>query len=191
MAKPGDPAQRGTLKADGGVHVIGPGNGDQACGEIGDGRMLEPAEIMAALDARAQPKTLLGKRVLITAGPTQEAVTRCGNHQPFQWQDGLRPRAATCAEAGAGSCWWGRRRRLPTSPAVPEQKIKKSDAGLNIHLEPTVDILAAIAAHAAAATIHARKNGTPPSLRRETSSNTAPRARNPLMPITERVERMK
>ena len=50
-----------TLKSDG-VHVIGPGNGDQACGETDDGRMLEPSEIMAALDAWARPKLLAGKR---------------------------------------------------------------------------------------------------------------------------------
>ena len=89
-----------TLKADG-VHIIGPGNGDQACGEIGDGRMLEPAEIMAALDAWAQPKTLLGKRVLITAGPTQEAIDPVRvitNHSSGKMGYAL---AQACAEAGA------------------------------------------------------------------------------------------
>jgi phosphopantothenoylcysteine decarboxylase / phosphopantothenate---cysteine ligase len=61
------------LKSDG-VKIFGPGNGDQACGEIGEGRMWEPEQIVAALNAWAQPKTLAGKRVLITAGPTQEAI---------------------------------------------------------------------------------------------------------------------
>lgn len=61
------------LKADG-VHVIGPGSGDQACGEIGDGRMLEPMQILAELIAFFQPKSLAGKRVLITAGPTAEPI---------------------------------------------------------------------------------------------------------------------
>jgi len=89
-----------TLKADG-VHVIGPGNGDQACGEIGDGRMLEPAEIMAALDAWAQPKLLAGKRVLITAGPTQEAIDPVRvitNHSSGKMGYAL---AQACADAGA------------------------------------------------------------------------------------------
>ncbi|WP_269901807.1 bifunctional phosphopantothenoylcysteine decarboxylase/phosphopantothenate--cysteine ligase CoaBC [Paenalcaligenes faecalis] len=61
------------LRADG-VHIIGPGAGDQACGEIGDGRMLEPLQLLAELIAFFQPKSLTGKRVLITAGPTSEPI---------------------------------------------------------------------------------------------------------------------
>jgi len=205
-----------TLKADG-VHVIGPGNGDQACGEVGDGRMLEPAEIMAALDAWAQPKTLLGKRVLITAGPTQEAIDPVRvitNHSSGKMGYAL---AQACAEAGAEVVLVSGPTHLPTPfagftqspPGAPsgsetgsvrrvnvisaaqmlaaveaevdeadifiavaavadyrpvasaEQKIKKSDAGLNIHLEPTIDILARIAKHARHS-IDPKKNGTPP-----------------------------
>jgi len=61
------------LVADG-VVILGPGVGDQACGETGEGRMQEPEEIFAAVVAWAQPKVLAGKRVLITAGPTFEAI---------------------------------------------------------------------------------------------------------------------
>lgn len=61
------------LVADGAV-VLGPGHGDQACGEIGDGRMLEPEEICEQVMALFQPKVLAGQRVLITAGPTFEAL---------------------------------------------------------------------------------------------------------------------
>src|ERR1700694_2060079 len=61
------------IKADG-VAILGPGSGDQACGEIGDGRMLEPEEILAALIASTQPKLLEGKRVVLTSGPTYEAI---------------------------------------------------------------------------------------------------------------------
>jgi len=61
------------IRADG-VAVIGPGSGDQACGEIGDGRMLEPLEIVEELSAYFAPKVMSGKRVLITAGPTFEAI---------------------------------------------------------------------------------------------------------------------
>ena len=61
------------LKADG-VHIIGPGAGDQACGETGDGRMLEPLQLLAETIAFFQPKTLAGKKVLITAGPTSEPI---------------------------------------------------------------------------------------------------------------------
>jgi phosphopantothenoylcysteine decarboxylase / phosphopantothenate---cysteine ligase len=61
------------LRADG-VQVLGPASGDQACGETGDGRMLEPAALLEALIAFFAPKLLAGKRVLITAGPTFEAI---------------------------------------------------------------------------------------------------------------------
>ena len=61
------------IKADG-AHLLGPGNGDQACGETGDGRMLEAAELLAEVVAFFQPKLLMGKRVLVTAGPTFEPI---------------------------------------------------------------------------------------------------------------------
>ncbi len=57
-----------------GASLLGPGAGDQACGEVGDGRMLEPAELLDDLIAFFQPKTLRGKTVLITAGPTYEPI---------------------------------------------------------------------------------------------------------------------
>jgi phosphopantothenoylcysteine decarboxylase/phosphopantothenate--cysteine ligase len=61
------------LRADGAV-VLDVGQGDQACGEVGDGRMLEPDEIVQDLIAHFQPKRLQGKTVLVTAGPTYEAL---------------------------------------------------------------------------------------------------------------------
>jgi phosphopantothenoylcysteine decarboxylase/phosphopantothenate--cysteine ligase len=61
------------LAADG-IAVVGPGSGDQACGEVGDGRMLEPEEIFDAVIAALQPKLLAGKHLLLTAGPTFEAI---------------------------------------------------------------------------------------------------------------------
>ncbi|MEI6468448.1 MAG: bifunctional phosphopantothenoylcysteine decarboxylase/phosphopantothenate--cysteine ligase CoaBC, partial [Betaproteobacteria bacterium] len=61
------------LKADG-VILLGPASGPQACGEVGAGRMLEPEEILEGLCAFFQPKTLLGKQVVVTAGPTYEAI---------------------------------------------------------------------------------------------------------------------
>ncbi len=69
------PTQRNVqqLIADG-VTVLGPGVGPQACGETGDGRMLEPAQLLAEMIGFFQPKSLLGKRVLITAGPTVEPI---------------------------------------------------------------------------------------------------------------------
>jgi phosphopantothenoylcysteine decarboxylase/phosphopantothenate--cysteine ligase len=61
------------LAADG-VAILGPDTGELACNENGEGRMLEAAEIYAALVASRQPKVLAGKRVLLTAGPTVEAI---------------------------------------------------------------------------------------------------------------------
>jgi phosphopantothenoylcysteine decarboxylase/phosphopantothenate--cysteine ligase len=57
-----------------GASILGPGAGDQACGEIGDGRMLEAEELRDELIAFFQPKLLAGRRLLVTAGPTFEAI---------------------------------------------------------------------------------------------------------------------
>ncbi|MBU3578195.1 bifunctional phosphopantothenoylcysteine decarboxylase/phosphopantothenate--cysteine ligase CoaBC [Polynucleobacter sp. UK-Kesae-W10] len=57
-----------------GVTLLGPASGFQACGEVGMGRMLEPAEIAEQVIAFFQKKSLAGKKVLITAGPTFEAI---------------------------------------------------------------------------------------------------------------------
>ena len=61
------------LRADG-IAIFGPASGDQACGETGFGRMLEADDLLEELVASFQPKVLAGKRVLITAGPTFEAI---------------------------------------------------------------------------------------------------------------------
>ena len=62
-----------TLRGDG-VTLLGPASGEQACGEVGLGRMIEAEEIVAELIAHFQPKLLKGRKVLLTAGPTFEAI---------------------------------------------------------------------------------------------------------------------
>lgn len=57
-----------------GVEILGPAAGDQACGEVGMGRMLEAADLAEAIATTLAPKTLSGVRMLVTAGPTFEAV---------------------------------------------------------------------------------------------------------------------
>lgn len=57
-----------------GVRLLGPAAGVQACGEVGPGRMLEPEDIVAALRKTQQASPLAGRRILITAGPTREAL---------------------------------------------------------------------------------------------------------------------
>ncbi|HWI38599.1 MAG TPA: bifunctional phosphopantothenoylcysteine decarboxylase/phosphopantothenate--cysteine ligase CoaBC [Burkholderiales bacterium] len=61
------------LRGDG-VMFAGPAAGDQACGEVGLGRMLEPADIAREVEALFAPKALAGRRVLVTAGPTEEPI---------------------------------------------------------------------------------------------------------------------
>jgi phosphopantothenoylcysteine decarboxylase/phosphopantothenate--cysteine ligase len=61
------------LRADG-IQILGPDAGEQACGETGMGRMLEPEQLLEEVIAAFQPKTLAGKRILITAGPTFEPI---------------------------------------------------------------------------------------------------------------------
>ena len=62
-----------TLKADG-ITILGPASGEQACGDVGPGRMLEPGEIISHLTHSGQTKALDGTNVTITAGPTWEAL---------------------------------------------------------------------------------------------------------------------
>jgi len=62
-----------TLRGDG-ITMVGPNDGDMACGEYGPGRMAEPLEIVAAVEARLGNGPLKGKRVLVTSGPTHEPI---------------------------------------------------------------------------------------------------------------------
>ena len=87
-------------RADGAL-VLGPGTGDQACGEIGDGRMLEATELRDELVALFQPKLLAGRSLLVTAGPTFEAidpVRGITNHSSGKMGFAI---ARAAAEAGA------------------------------------------------------------------------------------------
>ena len=62
-----------TLQGDG-VRVVGPNDGDMACGEFGPGRLAEPMEILAAIEAALADGPLKGRRVLVTSGPTHEPI---------------------------------------------------------------------------------------------------------------------
>ncbi len=88
------------IQADGAT-VLGPAAGDQACGETGDGRMLEADELRDELIAFFQPKLLAGRSVLVTAGPTFEAidpVRGITNHSSGKMGFAI---ARAAAEAGA------------------------------------------------------------------------------------------
>jgi len=171
------------LRADG-VSVLGPAAGEQACGEIGPGRMLEPADILAALPGLLGAGPLAGKRVLVTAGPTFEPIDPVRGLTNLSSGKMGYAVAQAAAEAGAAVCLVSgptclaapagvRRvdvqsaaemraavlRELPSDvfiavaavadyrvDAAAPQKLKKSDAGLNLRLVANPDILAEVAA---------------------------------------------
>jgi phosphopantothenoylcysteine decarboxylase / phosphopantothenate---cysteine ligase len=168
-----------------GVVVLGPASGDQACGEIGPGRMLEAADIVSALRQDPPPSALRGLRVLVTAGPTREAldpVRYISNRSSGKMGYAV---AAAAAAAGAKVTLVSGPVTLDTPLGVSrtpvetaaemaevvlqnvaqceifiavaavadyrpcttaEQKLKKSSERFSLELEPTQDILAAVAA---------------------------------------------
>jgi phosphopantothenoylcysteine decarboxylase/phosphopantothenate--cysteine ligase len=84
-----------------GAQLLGPASGDQACGEQGAGRLLEPTDIVAGLSKLVVPAKLRGKRVIITAGPTYEPIDPVrfiGNRSSGKMGFAM---AAAAAEAGA------------------------------------------------------------------------------------------
>jgi phosphopantothenoylcysteine decarboxylase/phosphopantothenate--cysteine ligase len=126
-------ANVGTLQQRG-IHIFGPGSGDQACGEVGEGRMLEPLELVdriAGLPNGTGP--LLGRRVLISAGPTRERIdpvrfisNRSSGKMGFAVAQAAR-------EAGAEVVLVSGPVSLPTPPGVRR-----------IDVESAADMLAAV-----------------------------------------------
>ncbi len=168
-----------------GVHLFGPAEGGQACGETGPGRMLEPAELVERVAGLFAPGRLSGLTVLITAGPTREAIDPVrfiGNRSSGKMGYAV---AEAAAEAGAQVVLVSGPVALPAPPRVEcvrvesaeemhravmaragacdifiaaaavadyrprvqaGQKIKKDRQELELVLERTPDILAAVAA---------------------------------------------
>jgi phosphopantothenoylcysteine decarboxylase/phosphopantothenate--cysteine ligase len=108
------------LTADG-VGVVGPNDGDMACGEYGPGRMAEPSEIFAAISVRlGDSGRLAGRRVIVTSGPTHEPIdpvryiaNRSSGAQgspTWFWSPARRPRRClwdrrSCGSARPARCW--------------------------------------------------------------------------------------
>lgn len=84
-----------------GVTVFGPGEGDQACGEVGMGRMLEPEELVERLQGFFVPKLLAGRKVVLTAGPTFEAIDPVRGITNISSGKMGYALARACAQAGA------------------------------------------------------------------------------------------
>ncbi len=135
------------LRADG-VQVLGPDSGAQACGEVGDGRMLEPLATFEAICAFFQPKILQGHRVLITAGPTFEPldpVRGITNRSSGKMGFAL---ARAAAQAGAGVHLVAGPVSLETPWGVDREDVQTAqqmhDAVLNASAD--ADIFVAVAA---------------------------------------------
>ncbi len=128
-----------TLEADG-AQILGPASGDQACGEVGDGRMLEAQELLDAVIASLQPKLLSGRKLLITAGPTFEPidpVRGITNHSSGKMGFAL---ARAAAEAGAEVTLIAGPVHLPTPQGVLRSNVMTA---LQMH----ESVLACAAAH--------------------------------------------
>ena len=135
------------IRADG-IQVFGPANGEQACGEIGNGRMIEPNEILSLLPRLFTEQTLAGKRVLITAGPTFEAidpVRGITNHSSGKMGYAL---AQAAANAGAQVTLISGKTALPAPFGVSRVDVQSADdmlAACQAHLHGQ-DIFIAVAA---------------------------------------------
>ncbi|TDQ86370.1 phosphopantothenate-cysteine ligase /phosphopantothenoylcysteine decarboxylase [Dongia mobilis] len=130
-ASPAVQANVATLRGRG-VHVIGPGAGDLACGEVGDGRLADPLEILAAMLRLAAPGPLAGMNALVTSGPTYEAIDPVrfiGNRSSGKQGHAI---AAALAAAGASTT-------LVSGPTA-----EPDPAGCKvIHIESASEMLAA------------------------------------------------
>jgi phosphopantothenoylcysteine decarboxylase/phosphopantothenate--cysteine ligase len=135
------------LAADGAV-ILGVGSGFQACGETGDGRMLEPAELLLDVISHFQPKVLAGKRVLVTAGPTFEAldpIRGITNHSSGKMGFAI---ARAAREAGAEVVLVAGPVHQPTPRSVQRVDVKSAREMLAATLAeaPTADVFVATAA---------------------------------------------
>jgi len=135
------------LLQDRGIRLIGPASGDQACGETGPGRMVEPAELVEAL-APAGPWLLSGKHVVVTAGPTYEdidPVRFIGNRSSGRMGFAI---ANAAVEAGARVSLVAGPVRLETPVGVERRDVRSAREMRDIAVELAVsaDIFISVAA---------------------------------------------
>ncbi|KND58584.1 Phosphopantothenoylcysteine decarboxylase / Phosphopantothenoylcysteine synthetase [Candidatus Paraburkholderia schumanniana] len=135
------------IRADG-IEVLGPDSGSQACGEVGDGRMIEPEAAFEAICAFFQPKLLRGQRVLITAGPTFEPldpVRGITNRSSGKMGFAL---ARAAAQAGADVHLVAGPVSLPTPWGVYREDVQTAQQMHDavMHATPDADIFIAVAA---------------------------------------------
>ncbi len=132
-----DPATRGNLDElrRRGYHLFGPGEGAQACGDVGPGRLLEPEQLLAACADMFAGEPLAGKRLLITGGPTREAidpVRYLSNHSSGKMAYAL---AAEAVAAGAAVTLISGPVALPTPDRVTRIDVNSAEEMLAATME--------------------------------------------------------
>jgi phosphopantothenoylcysteine decarboxylase/phosphopantothenate--cysteine ligase len=159
------------LAADG-VVLLGPAAGDQACGETGMGRMLEPADLLADIIAFFQPKRLAGRRVLLTAGPTFEPIDPVRGITNLSSGKTGFALARAAAEAGAEVILVAGPTEIPTPRNVRRIDVQTAremhDA---VHAQLPADVFVSVAAvadwhvaNASASKLKKKAGATPPTL---------------------------
>jgi len=135
------PATQRNMKqlAEDGATILGVGSGFQACGETGDGRMLEPPELLEDIVAFFQPKLLAGRKVVVTAGPTFEAmdpIRGITNHSSGKMGFAI---ARAAREAGAQVTLVAGPVHLPTPRGVQRVDVKSARQMLDAPLAAVPD----------------------------------------------------
>jgi phosphopantothenoylcysteine decarboxylase/phosphopantothenate--cysteine ligase len=133
---------------DRGILIVGPAAGEQACGDVGEGRLLEPAEIVDAASSLFSRRALEGRRVVITAGPTREAIDPVrflSNHSSGKMGFAI---ARAAADAGAHVTLVTGPVHLETPEFVQRIDVESAQQMLDACLEhaPTADLFIAAAA---------------------------------------------
>ena len=121
------------------IHVWGPASGEQACGDVGPGRMIEPQEIADRCAGMFETTRLTGKKVLITGGPTREAIDPVrfiSNHSSGKMAFAL---AAEAAAAGAQVSLVSGPVHLPTPDRVGRTDVESAEQMLEAVMERVAD----------------------------------------------------
>lgn len=114
-----------------GIILLGPDAGEQACGEVGAGRMLEPEDLVEELTAFFTPKRLQGKRILMTAGPTYEAIDPVRGITNLSSGKMGHALARACRQAGAVVTLVSGPTQLPPPSGVRVLPVRSADEMLH------------------------------------------------------------
>jgi len=159
------------LRTDG-VVLLGPAAGDQACGEVGLGRMLEPAELLADIIAFFQPKPLAGRKVVVSAGPTVEPIDPVRVITNLSSGKTGFALARAAAEAGAQVTLVAGPTALPTPRGVRRVDVQTArEMHAAVHAALPADVFVSVAAvadwhvaNASRSKLKKRTDGTTPVL---------------------------